>query len=275
MAHKQVRRHDLPKEVEGLKPFRFSEISRQPSRTIIFLPKDDVSRLRDEAAAVHAIPAGELRDGKSRVVVLDELMAKYSMKSPYFLKKMAEGELEKTMEINRLLREQGLPVIDVVKKFEPVKGSPYLLVPREEKTLAHAQLFGGGVSYEQLCSFFRAVGTLNALGYSHGHPHFGNGFLRDGKVGLFDFDRARKFEPGFEWNSRHILGRFYGDYCSAGSNAVRAYRENKPNLNWPGQDAVFNLCMKFVEPLPATDEIKEEVALDMAEEFALASHPSF
>lgn len=259
MVQRQVKRSGLPKEVEGLQPFRFSEISHYNSRTIIFLSAEDAAKLRGELSALDSVPRGGDVEGKPKRRLRENLMVEYSSKSPYLIKKIGADELKNTREINASLAAQGVPTVEVVGEYQPRKDSNYIIVPRE-KTLAYTQLFEGGLTYDDMGSYFHSLGCLHAAGFRHGHAHFGNAFKRDGGAGLFDFDSVSRVGTDFDWNNyKSVFGFFYQDYKKAMGMLYRAYREKKPNLDWPAQGGLNPLFTRLVEPLPTTPQIKAQL----------------
>lgn len=262
------RRIVLPAELDGLQPMRFSQISGQGSRTVIFLSGEDARKLDEQ---LREIKRASSEDGLSRMqlrAMEERLMSDYSSKSPYFLKRMGDREAADTIEINSLLAQKGIPVLGITGRHGFRAGSNYMLMPRVTETLAHIQRNGDGVSYGDMDLYFDALGTLHSFSIRHNHPHFANAFKAEGKVGLFDFDRITRAGPDFDWKRYdNVMGFFYPDYHWALSMVMRVYEEDTPGFREAFHRDSERLFNRLVEPLPAAKDLKGHIAGELNEEF--------
>ncbi len=187
-----------------------------------------------------------------------QLISHYVRESDFILKRMAADELDRTRRISRLLAERGLPVEEHALVQPAGKGEFSVLVPRRHYPFFCA-LNGKLAKHRLFERYLQAVGTLQALGYSHGHPHANNAIVAaDGRVGLVDFSLAKRVRPN--WNrASSILREFNEDYLVVLNILVRRLARKKGYGNDLNAGRFEKHLEPLVQPLPVTPAVKRQV----------------
>ncbi|HZX20620.1 MAG TPA: hypothetical protein VFF13_06450 [archaeon] len=269
--------------------WKVAPIKTKPKETGILVPVQSIRGLglkskskifvtRDQAASIEELierfdedfhKSGLSGFSKDKLGKLGMAASATASTSPFVLTKMTKEALKQTHEINALLRKKGLPVINIMEDYEHGEKERLVLVEKQgdSSLLSLAGTTKVGLGIKDVEEYLRVLGTLNSLGISHNHPHYGNFFKRGTRIGVFDFSMIKR-SHNLKWNDVKEVHLFFSnDYEVAMQMIANSALINQKISKIIKRGNVGILLKTLVEPLQSSPETKRRLVDNLSYQF--------